>query len=232
MDLHEGKGVMSDFEFELYDYEDENQTEKKVKYRGAWILVDNGYLNWGVTIPPMKSTTTKAQWRFSKWLESMRKDVECTFGILKGRWRILKSGIRLHGTEAADHTWKTCCALHNWLLHVDGLDKQWGSDWQGGMGDIDEEDLPQSVRTLLATESISISHDGSGMGTGHDRIDSTEEDVQFVGSVEMIDGATVVRKLSMHQFRERLVRHFDIAFRKKELQWPKARLCEADEPNI
>ena len=55
MDLHEGKGIMSDFEFELYDYEDENQTEKKVKYRGAWILVDNGYLNWGVTIPPMKS---------------------------------------------------------------------------------------------------------------------------------------------------------------------------------
>ena len=35
--------------------------------------------------------------RWSKWLESMRKDVECTFGIMKGRWRILSGlpGVRL-----------------------------------------------------------------------------------------------------------------------------------------
>jgi hypothetical protein len=24
-----------------------------------------------------------------------------------------------------DMIWKTCCALHNWLLEVDGLDEQW-----------------------------------------------------------------------------------------------------------
>ena len=24
----------------------------KVKYKGAWILVDNGYLNWGTTVAP------------------------------------------------------------------------------------------------------------------------------------------------------------------------------------
>jgi hypothetical protein len=29
--------------------------------------------------------------------ESLRRDVECCFGILKGRWRILKVGVRLHG---------------------------------------------------------------------------------------------------------------------------------------
>jgi hypothetical protein len=55
----------------------------------------------------------------------MRKDVECTFGIMKGRFRILKSGIRLKGQEAGDKIFLTCCALHNWLLHVDGLDKHW-----------------------------------------------------------------------------------------------------------
>jgi len=27
----------------------------------------------------------KDEMRWSKWLESMRKDVECAFGILKGR---------------------------------------------------------------------------------------------------------------------------------------------------
>ena len=80
------------------------------------MLVDNGYLNWGTTIPPMKNTIYQDASRWSEWLESMRKDVECTFGILKGRWRILKSGIRLHGVDVADNIWMTCCALHNLLL--------------------------------------------------------------------------------------------------------------------
>jgi hypothetical protein len=63
----------------------------------------------------------------------MRKDVECTFGILKGRWRILKSGVYLKSAVGIDPVWFTCCALHNWLLEVDGLDEQWesgvASDW-------------------------------------------------------------------------------------------------------
>ena len=64
------------------------------KYRGVWLLVDNSYLNWGTTIPPMKNTIYRDETRWSGWLESMRKDVECTFGILKDRFRILKAGIR------------------------------------------------------------------------------------------------------------------------------------------
>jgi DDE superfamily endonuclease len=54
--------------------------------------------------------------RLSQWIESFRKDVECVFGILKGRFRILKTGIRLDGPEAADNVWLTCCASHNLLL--------------------------------------------------------------------------------------------------------------------
>jgi hypothetical protein len=43
------------------------------------------------------------------------------FGILKGHWRILKTGVHLGGVEVADKVWKACCALHNWLLEIDGL---------------------------------------------------------------------------------------------------------------
>ena len=43
--------------------------------------------------------------RWSKWLESMRKDIECTFGILKGRWRILKAGVRIRGVDGVDDVW-------------------------------------------------------------------------------------------------------------------------------
>ena len=63
--------------------------------------------------------------RFSEWLELMRKNVECTFGIMKGRFCILRYGIRSKSIEIFDEIWKTCCALHNMLLSIDGLHKDW-----------------------------------------------------------------------------------------------------------
>lgn len=52
-------------------------------------------------------------------MESVRKDVECTFGILKNRWRILKLPILYRREKVIDAIMKTCCALHNMLLEYD-----------------------------------------------------------------------------------------------------------------
>jgi len=54
-----------------------------VKYKGVYVIVDNGYLNWSCTVPPFTVTSNMDEIQWSRWLESMRKDVECTFGILK-----------------------------------------------------------------------------------------------------------------------------------------------------
>jgi hypothetical protein len=149
--IHDGR-LLDDVEFELLEL-DESGNEVTVHYRGAWVLCDNGYLNWSTTIPALKNTTSLKEYRWSEWLESMRKDVECTFGILKGRWRILKCGIRLHGHEVTDKIWKTCCALHNWLLKTDGLDERWQegarSPWESELGQFDDEDIqliPDEIR--------------------------------------------------------------------------------------
>ena len=68
----------------------------------------------------------------------MRKDVECTFGILKGRWRIRKTGIQLQSLNAVYDVCLTCCALHNMLLNFDDLDVKWNegvkSPYEGEMG--------------------------------------------------------------------------------------------------
>ena len=87
--------------FELLE-RDRNGTVVVRKYKGPWILVDNGYLKWSTTVPPIKVTVNEMERRWSHWCESLRKDVECTFGILKGRWRVLKTGIRLQGMETAN----------------------------------------------------------------------------------------------------------------------------------
>ena len=59
---------------------------KETEYTGAWVLVDGGYLNWSSLICPFKDSISKKEARWSRWAESMRKDVECVFGILKGNF--------------------------------------------------------------------------------------------------------------------------------------------------
>ena len=128
-------------EFILYRRKKDGTIEE-VKYHGAWLLVDNGYLPWPVLVPPSKHSVTYAELRFSKWLESLRKDVECTFGIMKGRFRILKTGIPLHGIDVCDRVWLTCCALHNFLLEEDGLDEGWdASKYLAEEGHHDPQDV-------------------------------------------------------------------------------------------
>ena len=123
--------VPDNFEFMLYEH-DKNGEVVEVTYKGVWFMVDNGYLSWSCTVPSVKDGTSYKVIRFSEWLESMRKDVECTFGILKGRFSILRYGLRFAKIQHCDQTWLTCCALHNMLLYVDGLHKNWEN---GGVSD-------------------------------------------------------------------------------------------------
>jgi hypothetical protein len=131
-----------------------NALNESIEYAGVWLLVDGGYLPWSCTICPLKNTSSKKEARWSKWAESMRKDVECTFGILKGRWRILKTGIRVQNLTVVDNIWYTCCALHNMLLNVDGLDVKWTqgirSDYEGELGLHENGSVEQHVPLVFA----------------------------------------------------------------------------------
>ena len=72
-----------------------------------------------------KNATCYENIRFSEWLESMRKDVECFFGIMKDRFCNLRYVFRFHSITECDKLWLSCFALHNMLLDVDGLARNW-----------------------------------------------------------------------------------------------------------
>ena len=56
------------------------------KGRGVYLICDGGYLRWKVLICPYASTSEVGhRGYFNTNLESVRKDVECTYGILKKR---------------------------------------------------------------------------------------------------------------------------------------------------
>ena len=81
--IHDGS-VLNDCNFELLAC-GKDGVVKTLRFRGAYLIVDNGYLNWSCTVPPFRVTNNIDKIRWSKWLESMHKDVECSFGILKGK---------------------------------------------------------------------------------------------------------------------------------------------------
>jgi hypothetical protein len=129
--------ILDDGTFELVAHDKDGKV-KKWCFIGAYLIVDNGYLNWSCTVPPFGVTNNVDEINWSKWVESMRKDVECTFGILKSQWRILKAGVCIHGVNSVDYILLTCCALHHWLLDIDGMNEIWVggvcmvvSDWEG-----------------------------------------------------------------------------------------------------
>jgi hypothetical protein len=130
-------------------------------------------MSWSTCIPKMKLPVLRCDTRWSEWIESMRKDIECCFGIIKGRFRILKSPIRTRSIELVGKIWKTCCALHNWLLDTDGLDKEWqcgviSSDWEGQLGDFDTTTVPFAIQRMLLPTPAYQHFNASGMGNGDD----------------------------------------------------------------
>ena len=204
-----------------YMLKDLDGAEKK--FIGAWILVDGGYLNWSATVPPVKVPSSYAQARWSKWAESMRKDVECTFGILKGRWRILKTGIRLHGLEVADDIWYTCCALHNMLLEVDGLNTRWSdgvpSDYEGELGLHDANDvrrhLPPAVFNRLADPR---NYDPALQHQVAPQHIQPNQGAEVVADNQR--GASISH-LSLNGFRNYLVNHFHYEWQNNNIVWPR-----------
>ena len=51
----------------------------------------------------------------------MRKDIECCYGRVKGRFRMFKGEILFKTRESIDNAWFTVCIFHNMLHHVNKL---------------------------------------------------------------------------------------------------------------
>jgi hypothetical protein len=106
-----------------------------VKVRGLYFISDNGYTKDDHFMMPSKLFGSTKEMYWSEWMESVRKDVECTFGIIKSRFRILWNGITYHKQETVEQLFVTCCMLHNIIL---GFDTDGRTEWEN---EVDWEEL-------------------------------------------------------------------------------------------
>jgi hypothetical protein len=102
--------------------------------RGLYLICDGGYHSWPCHVYPVKvGNPGSVSMKFSKLVESVRKDIEGVFGILKIRFRFLKIFTNLRRQKHIDYAFVTCCILHNILLEENGYLDANLPDYPGGM---------------------------------------------------------------------------------------------------
>ena len=102
--------------YEGFQYEILDARGRASSCRTPYLICDNGYHRWVQLMCPLKTTTQEYLALFSKRLESVRKDVERTFGCLKKRFKVLKIPLLFRDASFMNNIFLTCCVLHNMLL--------------------------------------------------------------------------------------------------------------------
>jgi len=177
-----------------------------VKCFGAYLICDAGYPKSSCFIYPLHHRLSRQHILWSEWLESVRKDVECTFAILKQRFRFLKNPIDYHDKHIVESAFHTCCIVHNLILCYEGRDITGiidTEDWE--VLDPDGEVIEEEANDIAVTVDDEILPVGCFKGLLVDH------------SVEMVYGMTDISKLM-----EDLVISFERQYSKGLLMWPKS----------
>ncbi|CAB1099751.1 unnamed protein product [Ectocarpus sp. CCAP 1310/34] len=112
---------------------------------------------WKQLQSPIRAPSNKAESGFKRQLESVRKDSECCFGVVKGRFRICKMQFLYRTKERIDNIFFTCIILHNMLLAYDGIELlEPDCDWAGADGDLDEDIVHPDVRMSAPTHEDAV----------------------------------------------------------------------------
>jgi len=103
--------VFRDFEFFL------TSPDGRVGVKGVYTIGDNGYPKWRTIVHPFKHPVPGSDTeKWSKDLESLRKNVECFFGRLKRQFMVLANRIGCRDTAEVEKMIKVCICLSN-MVH-------------------------------------------------------------------------------------------------------------------
>lgn len=209
------EGRFKDLKYSLY-----KEDGSFVTVEGGYLISDGGYPRHWMFQRPAHNAVTERSVLWSEYLESVRKDVECTFGNLKQRFHFLKHFVKYHTAELMSNAMKTCCVLHNMLLAWDsGSRDDWEcrrEDWENIEADFYDKDLerPDTAAALAARLAASIEAEKAA------KVPRSETGM---GLVPPTDGAgTIVGATHRHKaLQDALQIHFQFAYKRGAVVWPK-----------
>ena len=182
----------------------------KLRFLGAYLICDGGYHDWPCLVCPYKHQipgTSIESW--SKNVESVRKDIECIFGILKKRFLFLKHPIRLHCPDKIHRAFVTCCVLHNILLDYDGYE-----NWNYTEADISVEyNILEDLAELRASKSLNR-QGGAGVRSSRKEQYGAVVDVEPAGDTALI----AEEKQEFDTRRAALIKHYDALHNNRALR--------------
>ncbi|XP_071687261.1 uncharacterized protein [Rutidosis leptorrhynchoides] len=85
------------------------------KFTKGYYLVDDIYPKWATLVKSFKCSIEPKNLKFKSFQEAARKDVERAFGVLQGRWAILKYPTRPFSINKIRRIMYTCVILHNMI---------------------------------------------------------------------------------------------------------------------
>lgn len=226
MGIKEGQ-LYANATFELYTDPGTSAEPPTVEeHKGAYLIADGGYHRWRCLQCPTRSDTAASRVSWGKWVESVRKDVECAFGRLKGRFRCLKLPSRFQSLGEVDHEFRACIVLYNMCHFSDGRENRWDDIFEadpettGALfgDDADGIDVSNSLEWVRERYQAQVNRHAS-------RVSATmqigaEFDASGVGQpVALTAGGDIEVESSWATLQAKLVRHFQIANTRKEVGW-------------
>ena len=150
---------------------------------------------------PSKNRINHEEIEWSEMLESLRKDVECAFGILKQLFAILKYGARVTSMETMDHIFLTCRSSYNERMRQLGKDEPW-ENILDSTSDETEEEVGFFQRMVEMHKNVPEAEVGLPL------------DVELDEEVEVGGPLHDVRK-------QMLINHFSYCAQNKMIKWPR-----------
>ncbi|XP_048568886.1 uncharacterized protein LOC125549535 [Triticum urartu] len=86
------------------------------EYQHGYYLVDGIYLEWAAFVKTISMPQTEKHKLFAAHQEGARKDVERAFGVLQGRFSILRHPARLYDRGDIQKVMIACIILHNMVV--------------------------------------------------------------------------------------------------------------------
>jgi hypothetical protein len=174
-------------------------------FRGGYLITDGGYCDVPCFVDPLHNACGHKEVHWSEFLESVRKDVECLFGMLKQRFRILRNGMA-YDRDCCNDIVKTCGIMHNMLLAYDGLDEfEWNKsgDWELEDPDMEDSDIYWHDSVLEEFNQITVPALPPGCTT------RWKKDFDPIS------------RMDHTSLKAHLVDHFFHQWRYGQLQWPR-----------